>query len=149
MDWPITVSCALIVLGAALMLVNIVSHRRTMVMSRESGEKQTQLTKALISVHMVLMAFFFLGYLAVLYLFVNKVQFISSLFVAVIFFFGAIFVFLGIVIQKRMFVALNTHNIELQAFNDRLKQEQRDLLELNEQLKDEIVTKVKEKEAEQ
>lgn len=143
MEWPTYISSALIILGAALMLVNIVSHQRTIHIAREFERKKSSLTNFLVIVHLVFMAFFFLGYLAVLYFSLYRVEFASSLFVAIIFFFGAVFVFLGIVIQKRMFLSLESHNIELQEHNDLLKQEHADLIEINDQLKSEVADRIK------
>lgn len=96
---------------------------------------------------MVFMGFFFLGYLAVLYLFINKIDFASSLFVAIIFFFGAVFVFLGIIIQKIMFSAINEQNRILKEYNDKIQGERDRLLALNQQLEVEISNRVKAEES--
>ncbi|MDC0336033.1 hypothetical protein OAN24_03950 [Pseudodesulfovibrio sp.] len=124
MDWHTAVSSLLILFGAALMLVNIIRHRHTIQAANEHSGEQNRLTKTLVSAHLVFMIFFFFGYVAVLYLFLKKIDFSSYLFVAVIFFFGAIFVFMGIVIQKRMYSILQANNEILKEYNTRLKKEQ-------------------------
>jgi len=98
---------------------------------------------------MFFMVFFFLAYVGVLYLFLNRIEFANSLFVAVIFFFGAVFVFMGIVIQKRIFSALNETNLTLHEYNSRLEDEQKSLLDANNKLQIEIEHRVKAEEADQ
>ncbi len=148
MDLTTAISSALILLGAALMFVNILRHRQS-ILAADKIEQQTQQTQLLVTAHLIFMVFFLLGYLAVLYLFVQDVEFSSSLFVALIFFFGAIFVFMGIVIQKRMFSKLQKNNEALHKFNDRLVDEQARMLEMNEHLKIEVASRVKAEEADQ
>ena len=148
MDLTTALSSALILLGAALMFVNILHHRQT-IRAANKIEQQTQQTQLLVTAHLIFMVFFLLGYLAVLYLFVQDVEFSSSLFVALIFFFGAIFVFMGIVIQKRMFSKLQKNNEALHQFNDRLVDEQAKMLKMNEHLKIEVASRVKAEEADQ
>ena len=130
------------------MFVNILHHRQT-IRAANKIEQQTQQTQLLVTAHLIFMVFFLLGYLAVLYLFVQDVEFSSSLFVALIFFFGAIFVFMGIVIQKRMFSKLQKNNEALHQFNDRLVDEQAKMLKMNEHLKIEVASRVKAEEADQ
>lgn len=95
------------------------------------------------------MAFFFLGYIFVLYSFINNIHLASSLFVAVIFFFGAIFVTMSIVIQRRMISELQSNYSTLYEYNERLKSEQNRLLDLNKKLQEEMVGRVKAEEADQ
>lgn len=136
MDIPLLAASVLISLGAAIMLVNIIGHRLTIQDARKVVDVQRRQTRILIRVHHVLMFFFFISYIGILYLFINKIQIASSLFVAVIFFFGAIFVFMGIVIQKRMFDLL-------QSKNEHLEKERYSLTLLNDQLKEEVQGRLK------
>ncbi len=52
--------------------------------------------------HRALMVFFLCGYLVVMAAFAFHYSFISETFVSLIFFFGAIFVFFGIIVQSRL-----------------------------------------------
>lgn len=149
MDWTTIIASALIFLGALLMLVNILSQRSMVrALSIHSGE-QTEHTKILIRAHMAFMVFFFLSYLGVLYLFIHKIEFASSFFVALIFFFGAIFVLMGINIQRRLFASLHKNNQKLLTYNVQLKLEQENLIELNRLLEIEVANRVKAQEADQ
>lgn len=150
MDWVTTVSSILILLGAVLMLLNVIIHRRNIkAADMMKNGSSSGMTNSLARVHLIFMLFFFLGYVAVLYFTLNHVEFTSLLFVAVIFFFGAVFVSMGIVIQRRMNCRLQTKNEALQEFNDRLVAEQDRLLALNDQLQVEIDGRVKAQEADQ
>jgi len=147
MDWISISSSTLILFGAFLMLINIFSHRLMLRAASKHSDEQTGQTKILIWSHMAFMVFFFLGYLGVLALFLKRVDFSSSLFVAIIFFFGAIFVFMGIAIQRRLFASLRSKNQKLAAYNSQLKREQTNLIELNQRLESEIEDRMKAQEA--
>lgn len=149
MDWTIILSSALIILGALLMLCNILSHHRMMKSVSKDGVEQTSRTRLLINAHKVFMVFFALGYISVLYLFINRVDFASSLFVAIIFFFGAIFVSMGILIQRTLYSSLRSKNHELTLYNEALKQEQTRLTDLNKRLQSEVADRLKAEEADQ
>lgn len=143
------ISSILIVVGAILMLINIVSQRLTIASATENGDKDSRLTQSLIRIHMVFMVFFFFGYLVVLYCFIKQIHFDSSLFVAIIFFTGAIFVLLGIIIQRRMFFVLKSKNKKLLKYNDKLESDQERLLLLNKQLQHEMKSRVRAEESDQ
>ncbi|QGY41161.1 hypothetical protein GM415_13825 [Pseudodesulfovibrio cashew] len=149
MSWVSLLSSALILFGAALMLVNIGSHRHTVEAIRKKSKATSRRTKVLILSHQFFMVFFFLGYLAVFFLFLERIEFASSLFVAVIFFFGAIFVLMGITIQKWMFTALDETNERLLQKNRQLEEEQSRLLEANDRLQREITIRVEAQKADQ
>lgn len=61
--------------------------------------------------HLILMIFFFLGYLLVLYAYGSGVHLIRALSVGIIFFFVAIFILLGIMLQLKMLSSIK-HNYE-------------------------------------
>jgi len=147
MDWISISSSTLILFGAFLMLINIFSHRLMLRAASKHTDEQTDQTKILIWSHMAFMVFFFLAYLGVLALFLKKIDFSSSLFVAIIFFFGAVFVFMGIAIQRRLFASLRSKNQKLAAYNSQLKREQANLIELNQRLESEIEDRMKAQEA--
>lgn len=136
MDMNLLAASVLITLGAAIMLINIISYRHTMQAASKRIDVKRRQTRVLVRVHHVLMIFFFVSYLGILYLFVNNVSISSSLFVAVVFFFGAIFVYMSILIQKRMFTILQTKNEHLE--NEKLR-----LIHLNDQLKNEMEGRIR------
>jgi signal transduction histidine kinase len=143
MDWPTIIASALIFFGATLMLANIFSHHNMMQIIRTHCDQQTEPTKRLILAHMVFMVFFFLAYLVILYLFFQKIDFASSILIAAIFFFGAVFVFMGITIQKKLFLSLQQNNQKLIKNNNELIDEQENLIELNQLLEAEIEDRLK------
>ncbi len=149
LDWLTILANTCIALGAILMLLNIIIYHRTTKEARQYGDSNEHLTKTLTRIHLIFMAFFFFGYIFVLFSFLNKIQLASTLFVAVIFFFGAVFVTMGIVIQRRMITELGITNSALHENNEKLKREQKQLLNLNTKLQDEIKNRVKAEKADQ
>ncbi len=74
--------------------------------------KETQGLMRFFRIHYMLMVFFLIGYIAVLYSIVTGIHLVSELFVGVIFFCGALFVLLGILLQDRMLVSLRKSYIQ-------------------------------------
>ena len=148
MDWTMVLANILILTGAFLMLVNIIYYRQSTKQATHRDSKRTPLTKMLVRIHLFFMGFFLLGYLGIFYLF-HKVDFANALYVSIIFFFGAVFVFMGIVIQKRMLTELRLQNTILEEYNAKLKNEQASLLELNNRLEEEIDRRIKAQESDQ
>jgi response regulator RpfG family c-di-GMP phosphodiesterase len=70
--------------------------------------------------HQILMMFFFLGYILVFYTLFQGVRNISMFFIGVIFFLGAIFVFLGILLQADMLSSLKVQHKEVVEANRQL-----------------------------
>jgi len=139
----------LIFAGAVLMLRNIFSHRQLMLTVRDSLKARSRRTSFLIRTHMTFMVFFFLSYLGVIFLFINQIDIVSNLFIGLIFFFGGIFVYIGIIIQQQAFSSLKASNQDLKDYSVRLEQEQEKLISLNEDLKNEISRRMKAQESEQ
>ncbi len=135
MNWSTVVACVLIFAGAVLMLRNIFSHRQLMLTVRDSLKARSRRTSFLIRTHMTFMVFFFLSYLGVIFLFINQIDIVSNLFIGLIFFFGGIFVYIGIIIQQQAFSSLKASNQDLKDYSVRLEQEQEKLISLNEDLK--------------
>lgn len=149
MNYIAHLSSFLILCGAMLMLVNIVLYRQTIKRANHTSPEPSSVTKSLSRLHLLLMCFFLASYLAVLYFFVSEVEFASSLFVSVIFFFGAVFVFLGIIVQRRMISTLHSFNKSLEESNNRLQKEQQALLLVNARLESEVETRIQAEESNQ
>lgn len=96
------INCFLIVIGAIIMLICIVKAKGLMESLNFVPERQRKHLTQFLMLHRALMVFFFSGYLVVLAAYVFQYEFISDTFVSLIFFFGAIFVFIGIIVQTRL-----------------------------------------------
>lgn len=88
--------------GAIVMAVNIVRYYR--LLDRYSHLKQCgpDYLKHIFYLHLVLMVFFFIGYLGVFSAMAYSISFLSENLVGIIFFAGAVFVLLGVEVQNRM-----------------------------------------------
>lgn len=95
--------------------------------------------KRFYGIHHALTFFFLLGYLAVAAAISSQTDVIGDLFVGIIFFFGAIFVFLGIRLQAAMNAMLQTRYKMAQKALHELEQEQAALVETNRLLETEII----------
>lgn len=135
MDWVTLISCLLISTGAIVMLRSMVHHRRLMRTITESTSGFSHRTSILVRAHMAFMVFFFIAYLGVIFFFIAKIDVIGDLFIGLIFLFGAIFVYTGIVIQRKSIALLNRSNFELLKYTENLEANQQQLLSLYEELK--------------
>lgn len=87
-----------------------------------------------LSLHQILMVFFFFGYLVVLYAFIMKIEIISNLLVGIIFSLGAVFVLLGVQLQSRMLASIRTSFQKAITMSNILERERVALLKTNEKL---------------
>jgi len=101
------IDCFLIAVGAIIMLVSILGTKGLMKTLHFIPEHQRKHITRYLVLHRALMAFFLCGYLVVLAAFALNYSFISETFVSLIFFFGAIFVFIGINVQSRLLSEVN------------------------------------------
>lgn len=92
--------------GAILMVVSLFKYRRIVKDQEGSRSIATGNLHILNLSHLVLMGFFIIGYVVVFITLIGGVKIISELFVGLIFFFGAVFVLFGVVIQKKMLTCL-------------------------------------------
>lgn len=138
MEWSTILSCILISAGAIVMLRSIINHRRLMQIIAETTSGFSHRTSILVRAHMAFMVFFFVAYLVVIFFFISKIDVIGNLFIGLIFLFGAIFVYTGIVIQRKSIALLNASNSELRKYAEDLEANQNQLLTLNDELKAEI-----------
>ncbi len=111
---------AIIIFGALIMLLSIYKFISVIKLGNdilfESNRKVEVLTKC----HMVLMCFFFFGYISVFLLIHAGIHLAGNLFTSVIFAFGAIFVLMGIILQSSMLSSIRKQTKELIITNERL-----------------------------
>jgi HD-GYP domain-containing protein (c-di-GMP phosphodiesterase class II) len=113
---------ALIGVGALIMLASILSYRANIRSSYHLFYRSSKNVYNLYKVHLVLMLFFLIGYLIVIYSILQQIPIIGVAFIGAIFFFGAVFVFLGIKLQSIMFYSINLHHDEIVHKNEQLDQ---------------------------
>lgn len=138
MDIIAVISIVLILTGAMIMILNIFTSIATLNVYFQVVKKDTSNVKSVFRIHEILMVFFLIGYITVAYATISKIELVSDLFVGIIFFFGAVFVQLGIILQKKMIESIKTqydNAIQLQTI---LQKEKENLNRVNDNLSDEI-----------
>lgn len=96
------ISGTMILAGAALMLASLLKWRSLSRVTPYIPERSRAQTNMYLRVHGLLMALFLLGYIIVAIAFIFGITSLGEMIVGGVFLGGAIFVFLGIVIQLRM-----------------------------------------------
>ena len=149
MHWNTIAACVLIFLGAVVMLKSVIDYKGLIGTIQQSTEGFSKRTHALIRTHMFFKVFFFLSYLGVIYLFIRQIDVLNDFFIGLIFFFGAIFVYVGIIIQRKTFNMLTQTNQNLKLYAEKLERNQAKLIRLNKNLENEIQEKEKAKKSDQ
>ena len=103
-----TVSVAAILLGAVIMLLSVRKSADLLRYAPLVSDARRRGVIVFLKVHQVLMLFFLGGYLVVAVSFVYDLELIGKLFVAAVFLFGAAFVLMGILIQARMLMEIQS-----------------------------------------
>lgn len=120
------------------MTISLFSGLRSYRFFKQFDSNESRTLRRFNNIHHLLMFFFLLGYVVVALAIVTQTQIIGELFVGVIFFFGAIFVLLGIRLQSAMNSMLcNRYEMASQVLRD-LEREQGELLKTNKLLAKEI-----------
>lgn len=115
---------ALIFAGTIVMFLCIMKFRDNVRLSKNIIPKDSNIIALISGSHQIFMMFFFLGGILVFYTIYQGIQNISIYFVGVIFFFGAIFVLLGILLQSDMLSSIKAqHNEVVEANRQLLKTE--------------------------
>lgn len=96
------IDCGLILIGAVLMLFSIVRSRRILEAMPLIPTRLRGRITGLCNMHRLLMSFFLVGYVVVLVGFGFQLIVLVNFLVAVIFLFGAVFVFMGVTIETRL-----------------------------------------------
>ena len=102
MEIQLLVNCSFIMVGAIIMLISIFCTKQLMEVLNFVPERQRRHVRMSLILHRLLMVFFLCGYLVVLVSFVFNYSFISDTFISLIFFFGAVFVYMGVRVQSRL-----------------------------------------------
>lgn len=133
-----SLSILLIVAGATIIAACFFLGLRSYGFLKELDNKQAQKLLRYHNLHHLLMVFFLLGYLFVAVAMLTDASAVSELGIGLIFFFGAIFILLGIQLQSAMNKMLRKrYDIADKAIND-LKDERGELLRTNDILAREI-----------
>lgn len=138
MDYFVIASLFMIIAGAAIMAINIIKSIATLRVYLQVVREETGNVRKIFKIHEVLMSFFLVGYIAVAFAIITQIDLISDLFVGIIFFFGAVFVQLGIFLQKKMILSIKNQYDKAISIHNALKKEQQILEATNENLSEEI-----------
>ena len=101
-DWKTWISAIIILLGALIMVRSILKMKELFKATPFITERSKPFIVRFLKLEKFFMIFFLGGYLVVAFAFLVGHAFIGKLFVSFVFFFGAVFVFLGIVLHARM-----------------------------------------------
>lgn len=134
----LTIPTFLILAGALIMALNIARARSTFRSFHQLSWEDTENTKWFFRIHEVLMVFFFIGYLLVAAGIGAQVKLNSELFVGLIFFFGALFVLIGILLQAKMIRSIGKRHEDVVLAGETLEDERGKLQDANESLLKEI-----------
>lgn len=91
--------CILVAFGILIMSVNIIKYFSLARQLSNVHLKKKGCTQILLFIYILLLIFFWIGYVAIEFLFLFPSLEISHTLVAFIFFFGSVFVFMGIILQ--------------------------------------------------
>jgi len=108
MNWEITSSSLVILLGAAMMLCSIVKSRVLFKAEPLIPQRSRGVITRFLRLNTLLMVFFFVAYIVVVAAFFLEILYITDLLISAIFFFGAVFVFLGVLLQSTMIAEIQT-----------------------------------------
>lgn len=138
MATPSLLSLFFILAGAVIMAVSLRISLNSHKFLNDFKRSETKNLRWYKRLNHVLMAFFLFGYLTVAIAILMQTDIISTLFVGFIFFFGAIFVFLTLRLQKKMNSMLQDRYAVADKALNALKNERMELLKSNERLATEI-----------
>ena len=96
------VNFTLVVAGSVILLVSIVRVKELLKAMPYVKERHRQYLMRYMRVHRGLMVFFFMGYVFTAVAMIMNFSFVGEIVLSLILFFGAIFVFIGILLQSRL-----------------------------------------------
>lgn len=131
--YTLMISC-LIASGAVVMLCSIRQFKSNIQLLKAFYICKKKKLSWMISLHLTMMGFFFCGYIAFLYFFLNKVDLGLELITGLIFFFGAIFVFMSNIIHRGMLLTIQESYDHSVSIGVALEEERKKLLTTNHQL---------------
>ena len=130
MDHAHVTTAVIIIVGALLMLVSIIKSRAVYRLLDREDRSESEKVKWFFRVHDILMIFFLLGYVIVAYATLMEIHLASELFVGLIFLFGAVFVFTGIVLKSRMISTMKHRYDQVVTTSNQLREERERLEKL-------------------
>jgi PAS domain S-box-containing protein len=133
--------------GAIVMTINIFKSRSILHLLKQFTVEGYERLKLFISFHQILMIFFLFGYLIALFTIIIKINLIGELFVGIIFFFGAIFILLGILLESRMIASIRESYEQAKNLGLKLQKKQAQLVKGTDQLNEEIEVRKRTEEA--
>lgn len=104
---------ALVGLGTVIMMFNIYRYFTLTKQLSQLHTKAKRFPRALLSAYIVLLIFFLIGYIVVGLGFCDPSRRVSNLLVSCIFFFGSVFVFIGLILQISMSRTIQKSNLEI------------------------------------
>lgn len=116
------IALTLIFLGSIIMGVSIFKYYTTIHLAQSFGGKITRKAARWYKLHHLFMVFFLFGYLVVFLAILYEVKIIDDVFTSLIFFCGALFVLIGIILQTRMLKSIKTQHTRLKIKNEQLSQ---------------------------
>lgn len=122
MDPNKIVAIILIALGSLIMALSIVKYYSTIRLAEGFLDSKEKNATRWYKTHHLLMVFFLFGYIIVLGAVYNDIKIVSDFFTSIIFFFGAAFVLIGILLQSRMLKSIKQQHMRLEEKNDHLRQ---------------------------
>ncbi|WP_163338315.1 response regulator [Desulfopila sp. IMCC35008] len=134
-----TTSVILILAGAIIMAISLTFALKSSRFLKGFDSREARTLSWFNRIHHILTFFFLLGYLAVSLAIYTGTDVIGDLFVALIFFLGAIFVLLGVRLQMSMSAMLRKRYIMAEESTDALRAEQEKLITTNKLLEKEII----------
>lgn len=119
----ITVLASLLIIsGAVVLLISIFQYKKTIRLANDLLSSDKKRIHQLEKFHLILMYFFFLGYLAMSASLIAGLHVAGDIFTALIFFGGSIFVLIGILLQTNMLTSIRLHHDEVVSKNKQLIQ---------------------------
>lgn len=112
----------LISCGGIVMFVSILKYRTTIREASGLLSEDNKTSYRLYRIHQILMFFFLTGYLVVFFSILFDIHIIGNFFTGTIFFFGAVFVFVGILLQSDMLMSIRRRHEKLIRKNQQLLQ---------------------------
>lgn len=122
MDTNKVVSMLLIIVGALIMAISIIKYYSTIRLAESFLGSNAKTATRWYKTHHLLMVFFFFGYIVVIGAVYNDIKLVSDVFTSIIFFFGATFVLIGILLQSRMLKSIKQQHKRLAEKNEQLRQ---------------------------
>lgn len=108
--------------GGLVMIASVIKFQSIKKKAKELISTNNLVIYRLYHVHLILMLFFLAGYLVVAFSILFNIDIVGTLFTGIIFFFGAIFVFMGIIMQSAFLGSIKRRHNKIISNNKQLLQ---------------------------